>query len=340
MISVVIPTRGRGVALERCLRALGRQQGAGDFEAVVSFDGEDATGAAAAASLGRELGLRTRVVEGVRRGVGAAKNRALGLASGDLVVFLNDDVVPAPTLLAAHRARHSEAAGPALMVVGHSPLERGGAPSRFDALTADTSAVFFYDRMGGRSRGFDFGFRHAWNLNLSVEAARLRETGPFCELDHPYGYEDLELAFRFVARWGAHVVYEPEARASHEHAMTPDAYLERELGLGYCAPSLAMRNGACARAIFGRDILDPAEVERDRAAVRRDRCEAVELTAWLRSLAREAWSSATQTALDYERHLTLKRHCWRAGRLTQAAGLEAPPSLRGLGLGAPARSAG
>lgn len=327
-------------ALTRCLRGLAVQEGAPEFETIVSFDGEAQADAAGVAVLGRELGLRLTVIEGALKGVGAAKNRALDVATGELLVFLNDDVVPEKGLLAAHASMHEGADAPPVMAVGRSPIEKPRDATRFDALMSDTSAVFFYDRMEGVAADHDFGFRHAWGLNLSVESARVRGVGRFVELDHPYGYEDIELAFRIVERWGARVVYARGAVAAHEHRMTPDGYLTRELGLGYCAPSLALRSGKCAQAIFGRDILDEGEIEADRAALRRDRASAMELTAWFRSLARERSVSSTQTALDYERHLTLKRYCWRAGRLAQASGCEGPPSLRSLGLMQPETSAG
>src|SRR5258707_10281865 len=98
MLSVVIPTYNRCASLRRLLDALARQTLSADrFEVIVVDDGSsDGT---------REL-LRTLKtpyalvsIEQPNQGPGAARNRGVRAASGDLILFLDDDVVPMDDLL-------------------------------------------------------------------------------------------------------------------------------------------------------------------------------------------------------------------------------------------------
>lgn len=104
-LSVIVPTFGRRSSLARLLDALAAQTHApSEFEVVVVDDGStDDT---------REW-LRTartpfplRVLEQANAGPATARNRGVAVASGRLIVFFDDDVVPAPDALSVHAAAH------------------------------------------------------------------------------------------------------------------------------------------------------------------------------------------------------------------------------------------
>ncbi len=93
-ISVIIPTCNRRDKLLRLLLALRAQAvPPGSFEVIVADDGSrDGTGEAVASLLPRFPGLS--YLPGKNRGQGAARNRGLRSARGEILGFIDDDCLP------------------------------------------------------------------------------------------------------------------------------------------------------------------------------------------------------------------------------------------------------
>ncbi len=91
-VSIVVPTKNRPAALERCLKAVAAQKGIGPFEIVVVDDGSaDSNGISnlvAAQPLARLLRIHGT-------GPAAARNAGAQAAIGDVVCFTDDDCEPA-----------------------------------------------------------------------------------------------------------------------------------------------------------------------------------------------------------------------------------------------------
>ncbi|MEM9373156.1 MAG: glycosyltransferase [Planctomycetota bacterium] len=242
---MIIPTRADGGAVAACCVAALEPQLRPRDELFVSVDGT-----AESATLG-DAG-RARIVEGDRAGPGMARNRALKLASSELVLFLNDDVVAAPDLLDRHRAAH-EACGRPSMILGSAPWHRPKDDLIIDRMLRETSMVFFYDRMANVNAGKDWGYRHAWTLNLSIPRAIASEFDPL--LTQPM-FDDLEWAYRVQLTHAAPVLYRPEARVTHHHRYLPEQLLRREALLGHQTVTLMRCNPSCGHAVFG-ERFDP-----------------------------------------------------------------------------------
>jgi glycosyltransferase involved in cell wall biosynthesis len=104
-VSVVIPTYNRRDQLLRCLEALAGQEGVTtSIEVVVVLDGCTDDTANALRSLATPFTLR--VLAQPNRGPAAARNSGLRAASGDICVFLDDDIIAEPRLLATHATLH------------------------------------------------------------------------------------------------------------------------------------------------------------------------------------------------------------------------------------------
>lgn len=330
-ISAIIPTRGRPAALAECLRRLTRQTlERGRYEVVVVFDGPDPEGVALARSFGRELALT--VVQAPRLGNAHTKNEALAAARGRIALFLNDDVLPAPALLASHVAAHAELGEADALIVGYSPFVEASKESVFDLMLRRTSMVFFYDRMvdaAGRareSRDHDWGFRHAWSLNLSAPRRLAMGVGGFRPAIANCCYEDVEFAWRACRDGGAPVLFRPEAEAEHNHPMSPEEYLRREWRLGYSALGFTRAAPQCAARVFGRDLLSEAELAYARAFVEREsgpekaQLEAFGALSEISSGALAPDARGAILAALYGQHLSLKRLAFRRGLLAACAG--------------------
>jgi glycosyltransferase involved in cell wall biosynthesis len=337
-VSVIIPTLGRAPKLLACLRALAAQRFE-SFEVLIGFDGPDPAAAALARDAWpRQMASQLRVIECQRSGLAAVRNRLLEHARGRVLLSTNDDVIASPDFVAAHHQAHEQARRESRVVIvsGHSPWVVHNPDRAFDRLIRETSMVFFYDRMEAESKtqnprsntaeDRDWGFRHAWGLNMSAPTGVVREVGGFAVFPAWYGYEDNEIAFRIARRYSAPVLYRPQAFAHHDHRMEPRSYLEREFKLGYAAPGFSKQAPDCARAMFNRDVHAPPELSYSREFLRREEKAASRVLSTFEKLAAMPASifagdhGATLRDLAYQQHLLLKRWMWRAGLIASAEG--------------------
>ncbi len=320
-ISVLIPTRNRLDKITACARALSAQTlDPSRFEVLIGVDGPDT---------GERDGV-ARVLPGAQveafphGGPAATRNKLVARAKGEIVLLLNDDVEPHQECLAAHVKEHQSLGGRPAMVLGAAPWRVREPDRLFDRLIRETSMIFFYDRMSAsgedRGRDHDWGFRHAWTLNLSVAREIAQAGGGFDESLRCACYEDLEWAWR-LSREGVAILYRPEAIVVHDHRYEPGQYLERERMLGREALRLARASPECAREIFGCDLSAPQEIAYSREFVRRERRDVERLERSFVELARvpadviDGSCSDLLIRLLYEQHLPIKRWHWRSGLL-------------------------
>ncbi|TXN43707.1 glycosyltransferase, partial [Methylobacterium sp. WL18] len=221
VLSVIIPTYNRADTLRLCLRAFDRQTTDRPFEIVVCDDGSaDATGTVIshAVATGRIPVVHLRQENA---GANAARNRAIASARGERLLIVNDDTIPAPSLVDAHLAAHARRGGRETAILGRMTIDPALPFSPFSALHHDAS----YDALAGR---VEVGWDAFLTCNVSVDRRLLEEAGGFDP--RLTWHEDIELGER-LARRGMHLFYEPEALAYHHHLLDETAYLriaERE----------------------------------------------------------------------------------------------------------------
>lgn len=199
--SVIIATKDRAELLDGALASLRAQENAPACELVVVDNGSaDATKQVAE----RHGALYAYVADPNR---GKARNAGLALASGDVIVFVDDDVVVPPHFLAAHAAAHRDEIFP-LAVSG--PILNVPSPAHAPEPSAvNASNAFFV------------------TCNVSVRAASLRAVGGFDESFDLYGWEDTELGARLRAHgvrrhfaWDAYLWHiKPRTTESLEDAL-------------------------------------------------------------------------------------------------------------------------
>jgi glycosyltransferase involved in cell wall biosynthesis len=206
MVSVLIPTHDRRDAVRRVLSSLRAQSVPTDaYEVIVSIDGSTDGTRDMLASFAAPYALR--IAEGPWRGRATACNAALGLARGDVVIVLDDDMEAAAELVENHRAHHPE--GSRLCVLGavpvrlddESPLAARHIARRFDAHLAALAEP-----------GHVFVPRDFYSGNTSIRTDVLREVGGFDDSFGAYGNEDVELGLRLRAA-GVQLRYDATALA-------------------------------------------------------------------------------------------------------------------------------
>jgi hypothetical protein len=216
-VSVVIPTRDRCASLERTLRAVLADEGVDEVVVVddASTDGTEA--------MLRTLAKRDpRVVTRASGGRGAAEARQVGAeaATGDVLLVLDDDVVPLPGLAAGHR-RHHEAADNTV-VIGYMPTI---APRE---RVLDTVGIHIYaSDYETQVRRYDADpgqvLLDLWGGNMSLRRVDALSVG--LRGDHElHGHEDKDFGLR-CAEAGMRGVFDRALAAEHHPTRPFDAYL-------------------------------------------------------------------------------------------------------------------
>jgi GT2 family glycosyltransferase/peptidoglycan/xylan/chitin deacetylase (PgdA/CDA1 family) len=207
-ISVVIPTYNRRDILARSLSAIFAQDyPADEYELVIVVDGsQDGT-------LEMLRGLRPacgfRILEQANRGQAAARNAGWRAADGELILFLDDDIVCDRALLREHAETHGH--HPSSVVFGLVQV----APESPDTIALDFARANSKDYI----QRVLLGKRPSWPnddmcfANTSLPRSILISSGGF---DEQLGYskEDHDLGLRL---WKMGVPFEFQSRAAGYH---------------------------------------------------------------------------------------------------------------------------
>jgi hypothetical protein len=250
-------------------------------------------------------------------GVAGAKNLLLANYDTDVLIFANADTRPEARFVAAHVERLLSLPEQH-MVLGSSPYE-GSAQTVFDCLKEHSPMIFFHSQM--KLNQF-YDYRHAWNLNVSVRVNDFVRAGGFSDALRPYGYEDLDFAYKVMGENKA-VYFEPTARVVHRHPMTLENYLDREEALGCVAPNLLRVNPAAFASLFGsRDLTSLAEQYRTWTAmdIQSHRWTYQRLGEWMNQPAAVLGAAGDESRgrllmTLYQMHIPLKRLAFRLGFL-------------------------
>jgi GT2 family glycosyltransferase/peptidoglycan/xylan/chitin deacetylase (PgdA/CDA1 family) len=126
-LSVVMSTYNRrGPLISRSLPAIfGQDLPAEEYEVIVVVDGSTDGTAAALRKLHPRCALR--IVEQPNRGLSAARNTAVAMAQGELIIFVDDDIVCNPDVFRQHVEAH--ATRESALVFGSLFLAPGNPPS-------------------------------------------------------------------------------------------------------------------------------------------------------------------------------------------------------------------
>jgi len=207
-LSVVMPTYNRAELVVRALLALADADPPGvEWEVIVVDDGSaDET----RATIGL-VSLPVRYMRQENAGPAAARNLGLRESTGDLILFLGDDIIATKGLLTEHVNAHRRRPGEGVAVVGYTPLHPDVARSPLALWWEDRR--FRFDRL---LRGREPDFTYFYTCNVSVSRSILESVGGFDERFEAAAYEDTELAYR-LRNQGLHVCFEPRAKAYHHH---------------------------------------------------------------------------------------------------------------------------
>lgn len=220
-ISIVIPTLGRPALLRRVLDRLDAQTAPADgFEAVVVADAaEERLDELDDAVADRPYAARR--LSAPRPGASAARNAGWRAAAAPLVLFVDDDILPEPQLVAQHLDWHARNPADEVGVLGHVRWADELRVTPF-MRWLEHGIQFDYPNIAG----VEAGWGRFYTANASVKRALVERVGGFEEDALPFGYEDLDLALRMRAH-GFRLLYNRAAVAEHVHPMDLDFWKRR-----------------------------------------------------------------------------------------------------------------
>ena len=252
LLSVVIPTYCKADLLRRTLHALACQEmEKGAWEVIVVDDGSPDHTREVLAEMEADFPVPLRVVA-PGNNVGRARARNLGVeeASGTWVLFLDDDILAPPGLLAA----------PLELLAGNDKLGTiGYAVSDPDLV--DAPHFRYLDTRGvARLNSSTAPARFFVTQNAVAPRWALKEIGGFDEEFSAYGFEDMELAFRLEDHCGIsfRALHQPVPRHIHHHSLAQ--YLDKKVECGrHSLPQLARTHPQRLQQMRLHWIVDPDE---------------------------------------------------------------------------------
>ncbi|MFD2091533.1 glycosyltransferase [Blastococcus deserti] len=238
--SIVVPTHQRRDVLLESLASLARLEAPWPVELVVVVDGS--TDGTADAARAVALPFPLTVVEQPNRGAAAARNTGAARATGEFLLFLDDDMVADPRLLLEHDAVLGRGADAA---VGHIPLHPD-SPRTLLTRGVERWVRLRHERLL-RTQG-QLALGDLLTGQLSVRADVFRQAGGFDEtfnVDGAFGAEDTDFLHRLLAG-GAVVRYAAGAITWQRYVVTPDQYLRQWRQGGRADAALLRKHPALA----------------------------------------------------------------------------------------------
>jgi GT2 family glycosyltransferase len=223
-ITVVIPTYNRVERLRRVLGALARQTiRPSEFEVIVVSDGStDGTD-----KFLRETATPFRLLAASQTNAGpaAARNAGLRLATGRVLLFVDDDVVPQQDLIEQHLTTHDQA-GADVVVIGPMLTPADHHPNAF----VRWEQAMLYKQYHAMTNGeYEPTHRQFFTGNASVSRALLLKSGGFDERFRRA--EDVELAQRLDVL-GARFLFNPDAIGYHYAERTFPSWIDNARSYG------------------------------------------------------------------------------------------------------------
>ena len=205
-VSVVIPTYNRRPILEKCLLALEQQQTSGTpverYEVVVVDDGST-DGTPTWLRQNTDRFAHVRLIEQVHGGPAEGRNRGVEHARGDVIVFIDSDLVVTPVFL----AKHAEALQLSWSRTGDRLCFTYGAV---------INTANFEEPTKERHKLRDLSWAYFATGNVAIDRSILQRSGLFDTGFRLYGWEDLELGER-LRRMKVRLIKCPEAVGYHWH---------------------------------------------------------------------------------------------------------------------------
>jgi glycosyltransferase involved in cell wall biosynthesis len=252
--SVVVPTYNGVRLLERVLRPLLDDPAA--TEVLVVVDGSrDGSFELAQRIAEQEPRLRPLFIE--NSGDMGARDAGARAARGEIVLFVDDDVVAEPGLVSGHARRHAQ--GAADVVVGYMPVVPSAPPGPHD-FAVRLYADAYEGRCVSYERDPESPVRDLWGGNFSMRRADCLTVGMSNYGFTEHYHADRDFGIRCLEA-GLTGTFDRTLSAAHVHERTLESFIRAARSLGAARILLAMFHPRTvarpARGEFARGLPRP-----------------------------------------------------------------------------------
>lgn len=174
--------------------------------------------------------LPITILENEHGGASRARNAALKVAKGEIVIFTGDDIFPDDDFVNGHYENYlkfGDKVGTLGRIEWHPDIEMN-------------HLMYHITNVGCEQFGFaglppysKVDFRHFYTSNISVSKKMLDEQPKYFDLTFDrYGFEDIELGYR-LHKAGVSFYYDPSIEAFHHHVYNDvDKFCNRQMSAG------------------------------------------------------------------------------------------------------------
>ncbi len=225
MISIIISTRNRTDVLPISLPLLFQQDLPKDqFEIILMDNASSDNTYELARKMAEEAPCAMRCYRNEVGNLSRARNLGVRAARGEVVLFMNDDILAEPFLLAEHARFHSTHPEPEAAVLirvdqvhrpGETPFESFMDPFPFHEIVEGQPVSYLY----------------FWTNNISLKRTFMLENGLFDEEFSDAGHEDVELGYR-LSQKGLRLYYIDQLSGHHYHFQTFDYACRQQYSRG------------------------------------------------------------------------------------------------------------
>lgn len=238
--SVIIPTFQRRDVVCDAVRAACAIEYSGKVELIVVIDGSTDGTDDALNALPCKRSLKVVVQE--NQGAAAARNRGAREATGDILLFLDDDMICSADIIEQHAAMYRSGAD---AVVGDFPTDSESPDGFLSDSIADQE---HWHREGAALTPFD-----VFTGQLSVRRRVFEELGGFDEsftAGGNYGNEDIDFGARLLERFTLR--HNPRAICRQRTAVAPREYMRRAKSVARADIRFAAKHPQLARELMER----------------------------------------------------------------------------------------
>ena len=234
LFTVIIPTFNRSEILDKCLDSLNKQSvPPTDIQIIVVDDGSTDTTEKITTKWSK-IFTNFEYIKQKNLGQGNARNNGVDHATGEIILFIGDDIILENNAIEKHKEihnKHPEINSAVLgLVIWHPEIK---ITNFMKWLTSGKKGgpQFAYDLLEGKQTA-DYRFFYTSNISLKKDILiKYKFDSDFKN----YGWEDIELGYRLTKKENLKIYFEPLAIGYHHHEINEQSLEKRMNSIGESA---------------------------------------------------------------------------------------------------------